>query len=125
MVNSFSNMIQSLNTGFEKIDEQHRFIDDTINRLGHMMATRNPNVHRVIKEIKEFYVEHFIQEELELECLDGFREHRDEHTHFLEELRDVNSPDKLLILMRKWNDKHIIEKDIPDFERLRMMDVQY
>lgn len=118
MINSFSNMIRSLDTGFEKIDDQHRFIDETINRLGHMMATRNPNIHLVIREIKEYYEEHFKQEENELGCLEGFCEHKREHDSFLEQLKEVNSPDKAILLMRKWNDKHIIEKDIPDFELL-------
>lgn len=119
MVNSFSNMIQSLETGFDEIDEQHRFIDESINRLGHMMATRNPTIHYVIREIKEYFGKHFEQEEQELKCIDGFCEHRNEHISFLEQLREVNSPDKAIILMRKWNDQHIIEKDIPDFELLR------
>ena len=116
---NFSDIIQKVQTGIHIIDEQHRMIDESINKLANMMARRDPSVERIMCIIRKQCREHFLTEESFLSGTKGFNEHKKEHNEFIEILNGVDSPDKMIIILKKWNQDHIIEKDIPEFEKLR------
>jgi hemerythrin-like metal-binding protein len=116
----FSDILQKVDTGIDIIDCQHKMIDESINVLANMMASRNPDIERIMCRIRKQCREHFLTEEKFLSDIKGFNEHKQEHNNFIEILDEVNSPDKMIILLKKWNEEHIINKDIPDFEYLRL-----
>lgn len=121
-----------LNTGFDKIDAQHRHLAKLINEFySHVMNPPSADyVKNLILELYGYTVNHFSQEEeLMLQTgYSGFYDHKREHNRFISKLdalrdayfRNENDTDtELLLFLKAWFISHIMGVDKKTFETIR------
>ena len=118
---------KNFETGLLEVDQQHYYLVDLINQLGDQLAANNldeENIERLFKELFEYSVYHF-QEEEELMSEVGIDQrhlefHVEEHHHFLQEVKMLHSnissmnPDEvkhLLDFLIHWLAYHILGCD--------------
>lgn len=123
----------SLATGIEEIDQQHKNIFD---KAGEILSLDSTTDYRVIKEKFSFLIsyvtEHFGKEEIAMlnSYYEGFQEHRGQHSYLVNEIYEINlefqnnsiseeTIDRLKFLIVEWLAKHIDEDDRAMAEHIR------
>lgn len=123
------NMKEEYKTGIESIDNQHEKLFEIGERAYQLLKNKYVNdkfdkVVDIIKELREYTIYHFAEEEAYMESIKYKRlfTQKIEHMGFIKKLDDVNlneidnDQDKyimeLLTFLNDWLVKHILEKDL-------------
>ncbi len=115
----------SFSVGLESIDLQHKEIIKLINTLitNSEATVRSETISEVLTRLTKYAGEHFRSEErlLEKYGYSDIEDHRQEHNAYREKIvrlcvatmAEVNNvPDELLLYLREWWVKHILESDM-------------
>lgn len=114
-----------LNVGVGRIDEQHKKLVDTFNK---MLAASDAQVgseivSETLANLTQYALEHFRDEECLMEevAYPGIEEHRKEHQQFWKQiahfctatsLGDSSVPRELLACVQNWLSHHLLEQDM-------------
>lgn len=112
------------NTGIEEIDNQHKSLVDTINKLYENITGGNDNItlNEIFVELFDYANHHFTTEENYMLRFnfDGYQEHKAEHDYFKERINKIRleypmSSDEMKIelmnFLRDWLINHLLEVD--------------
>lgn len=119
---------ETFETGYLRVDNQHKHLVKLINDLFNHMSAKNNEVQirRIFLELYDYTVTHFTMEEMlmkEFEFPD-YLKHKDEHSQFIIQIKDFKEKFmsgeakvnvKLLNFLKEWLLKHIMGTDIDTF----------
>lgn len=115
----------SLSVGIAGIDEQHKKLVNSINRLHQaMIDKKGPELQReIIAEMCDYAVNHFALEEGMMKSTDypGYAAHSEEHEQFAREATDLKAKSErgeliltivVLSFLKNWLKNHILGTDM-------------
>jgi len=124
---TFAQLTKSMETGVDKVDEQHRELINKINELIEMgyQAFAKEETAKMIDMLGEYVVQHFAdEEELQLQCdYPKYELHRKQHQDFLNEFvarkkdfHEHGTSSKftldLIVAVSNWVIKHVKGSDV-------------
>jgi hemerythrin len=114
---------ESLSTGIETFDEQHKKIFNELNRLFNAIVERHSNeiVGSIIQSLYNYTNTHFKDEELEMREAEyyGYSGHKLQHEYFLFRIKEFqlkyDSGDDITVelfgFLKDWITNHILKED--------------
>lgn len=119
---------ESYNTGYLRVDNQHRHLVRIINELYHLHASKNKpqKIQQIFLELHNYTVNHFNMEEMMMQQFkyDNYLSHKAEHTQFLLALNEFKTKYlagnaginlDMLNFLKDWLIKHIMSTDKKTF----------
>ena len=123
---------ESFNTGYLRVDNQHKYLVRLINELYHLHASKNKTqkMHQIFLDLHNYTVNHFNMEEMMMQQFrfENYLNHKAEHTQFLLALNEFKTNYlagqtginlEMLHFLKDWLLKHIVVTDKVTFKNIR------